>query len=78
VSRPRTVAGVLSGLSGFYAFSVLPMAQVYAILFAAPLLITALSIPVLGERVGVHRWFAVVLPSRCMPRVCCLQTSHGH
>ena len=57
----RTVAGVLSGLSGFYAFTVLPMAQVYAILFSAPLLISVLSIPILGERLGLHRWVAVVL-----------------
>ena len=33
----------------FYAFSVLPMAQTYAMIFAAPLLITILAIPILGE-----------------------------
>ncbi len=57
----RTGAGVVAGVSAFYAFSVLPLAQVYAFIFAAPLLITVLSIPVLGEKVGVHRWAAVVL-----------------
>lgn len=57
----RTVAGVLTGASAFYAFSVLPLAQVYAFIFAAPLLITVLSIPILGESVGLHRWAAVVL-----------------
>ncbi len=57
----RTGASVISGVAAFYAFSVLPLAQVYAILFAAPLLITVLSIPILRERVGVHRWFAVLL-----------------
>lgn len=57
----RTVAGVVTGASAFYAFSVLPLAQVYAFIFAAPLLITVLSIPILGEKVGVHRWAAVVL-----------------
>lgn len=56
----RTVAGVVAGMGGFLAFSHLPLAQVYAILFAAPLLVTILSIPILGERVGVHRWAAVV------------------
>lgn len=55
----RTVAAVTTALSAFYAFSVLPLAQVYAILFAAPLLITVLAIPVLGERVGWRRWLAV-------------------
>lgn len=57
----RSACIVLGGICGFYAFSVLPMAQVYALLFAAPLLVTILSIPVLGERVGVHRWAAVVI-----------------
>ncbi len=57
----RTGAAVMTGVSAFYAFSVLPLAQVYAILFASPLLITVLSIPVLQERVGLHRWFAVLL-----------------
>lgn len=57
----RTVATVVTGLSAFYAFSVLPLAQVYAILFAAPLLITILAIPVLGERVGPRRWAAVIV-----------------
>ncbi len=57
----RTGATVITASSGFYAFSTLPLAQVYAILFAAPLLITILSIPILGERVGLHRWFAVAV-----------------
>lgn len=57
----RTAAAILAGFSAFYAFSVLPLAQVYAFIFAAPLLITVLSIPILGERVGIHRWAAVVL-----------------
>lgn len=51
---------VASGVGGFYAFSTLPMAQVYSILFAAPLLVTVLAVPLLGERVGLHRWLAVV------------------
>lgn len=57
----RTVLTIITGASAFYAFSTLPMSQVYAILFAAPLLITVLSIPILGERVGAHRWAAVVV-----------------
>ena len=57
----RTGAVVVTGLSAFYAFSVLPLAQVYAILFAAPLFITVLAIPVLKERVGPRRWGAVVV-----------------
>ncbi len=57
----RTGATVVTASTGFYAFSTLPLAQVYAILFAAPLLITVLSIPILGERVGLHRWIAVAV-----------------
>ena len=57
----RTACAMTSGVCGFFAFSVLPLAQVYAILFASPLLITLLSIPILGERVGIHRWIAVAL-----------------
>ncbi|WP_128254751.1 DMT family transporter [Falsirhodobacter deserti] len=56
----RTVAAIISGLSAFFAFSVLPMAQAYAILFATPLLITLLAIPILGEKVGLHRGGAII------------------
>ena len=57
----RTAATLTTGVSAFYAFSTLPLAQVYAFIFAAPLLITILSIPVLGENVGIHRWAAVIV-----------------
>lgn len=57
----RTVAAVTTGICAFYAFSVLPLAQVYALLFAMPLLITILAIPILGERVGWRRWLAVIV-----------------
>ena len=57
----RTVAAVVTGISVFYAFTVLPLAQVYAILFASPLLITILAIPILGETVRLRRWVAVLV-----------------
>ncbi|WP_187428017.1 Pseudopaline exporter CntI [Roseobacter fucihabitans] len=57
----RTVAAVITGFCAFYAFSVLPLAQVYAILFASPLLITILAIPILGEQVKMRRWLAVAV-----------------
>jgi S-adenosylmethionine uptake transporter len=60
-SALRTVAAVVTGVCVFYAFSVLPLAQTYAILFATPLLITLLSVPVLGERVGWRRGAAVLV-----------------
>ncbi len=55
----RTVAAVITGFCAFYAFSVLPLAQVYAIIFASPLLITLMAIPVLGEVVRLRRGIAV-------------------
>lgn len=57
----RTGAAVVTAVSVFYAFSVLPLAQTYAILFATPLLITVLSVPILGERVGIRRGAAVLV-----------------
>lgn len=57
----RTVSAVITGFCAFYAFSTLPLAQVYAIIFASPLLITVLAIPVLGEKVGLHRGGAVLV-----------------
>jgi drug/metabolite transporter (DMT)-like permease len=45
----------------FHAFTRLPIANVYAVLFTAPLLITALSVPLLGETVGWRRWSAIVV-----------------
>jgi drug/metabolite transporter (DMT)-like permease len=57
----RTGAAVVSTTLVFYAFSTLPLAQTYAIIFAAPLLITILSVPILGETVGWHRSSAVAV-----------------
>ncbi len=57
----RTAASVVTASAAFYAFSTLPLAQVYAILFAAPLLITLLAIPILGETVGWRRALAVIV-----------------
>lgn len=57
----RTAAAVMTGVSAFYAFSNLPLAQVYAIIFASPLIITILAIPVLGETVRMRRWAAVLV-----------------
>jgi len=39
----------------------LPLAEATALVFSAPIFITALSVPLLGEHVGWKRWGAVVL-----------------
>ena len=57
----RATVGISGMFCGFAALGVLPLSQFTAITFAAPLFITALSAPVLGERVGMHRWAAVIV-----------------
>ncbi len=42
------------------AFSLLPIAEVHAINAATPLLVVALSVPLLKEKVGPRRWAAVL------------------
>ncbi len=42
-----------------YAVHALSLADAYAIFLAAPLIVTALSVPLLGEHVGWRRWVAI-------------------
>ena len=55
----RCLSGAASGLCAFYAIGVLPLSQVYAFLFAAPMIITLLVIPILGEIVRLRRGIAI-------------------
>jgi drug/metabolite transporter (DMT)-like permease len=55
----RGVLAVLMMVAFTYALRSLPLTTAYALFFVAPLFITALSGPVLGERVGAGRWLAV-------------------
>lgn len=57
----RTLTSLISMSCAFYAFTTLPLAEAYALLFATPLLVTALSVPMLGETVRLRRWIAVVI-----------------
>jgi S-adenosylmethionine uptake transporter len=52
---------VVNALCGFYAFAVLPLGEAYSIFFSSPLLITLFAIPMLGEKVGLHRGVAIVI-----------------
>ena len=45
----------------FIAISQIPLADAMALVFSAPLIITALSVPFLGEAVGLRRWAAVAV-----------------
>jgi drug/metabolite transporter (DMT)-like permease len=44
-----------------YALQSLPLTEAYAIFLCAPLLVTALSALTLHERVGWHRWLAILI-----------------
>jgi len=57
----RSVSGSTAAVCVFYAFGKLPLSQVYGILFAAPLIITVLAIPILGETVRLRRGLAVLV-----------------
>ncbi len=57
----RGVLGVAMMASFVYALRTLPLSTAYSIFFVAPLLITALSVPILGERVGPRRWTAIAI-----------------
>lgn len=44
-----------------FSVNVLSLADSYSIYLSAPLLITALSVPLLGEHVSARRWFAIAV-----------------
>lgn len=55
----RGVLGMV--MIGCFVFALrdLPLSTAYSIYFVAPLIIAALSVPLLGERVGPRRWVAI-------------------
>jgi len=55
----RGLCVVFSNLCYFLGLAALPLADAVAIFFIAPLMITALSVVMLGEVVGPRRWAAV-------------------
>ena len=57
----RTILMSISTVTFFAALALIPLVNVMVIVFIAPILITALSGPLLGEQVGTFRWFAVAL-----------------
>lgn len=52
---------LLSTIGNFFAVKYLPLTMTASIMFSAPLLVCALSIPLLGEHVGARRWVAIVV-----------------
>ena len=57
----RGIMIVISNLMFFTALAVVPLAEVTALFFVAPLMITLLAIPVLGEKVSILRLGAIVV-----------------
>jgi drug/metabolite transporter (DMT)-like permease len=57
----RALLGI--GMLGSFVFAVhrLSLAQTYSLFLAAPLLMTALSVPIQGERVTGKRWLAIIV-----------------
>ena len=57
----RSIIGTISVCLVYLSYSLLPMADATALLMTSGLIITALSAPFLGERVGPLRWSAVII-----------------
>lgn len=57
----RGVLAVCMMIPFVYGLQHLPLTTAYAIFFVAPLLVTALAVPILGERVGPRRWTAIAV-----------------
>ena len=57
----RAVMVFASYMTYFAALAVLPLPDATALFFIAPIMITVLSISILGERVGPRRWGAVIV-----------------
>jgi drug/metabolite transporter (DMT)-like permease len=55
----RVLCVLSSNVLYFLGLAAMPFADGVALFFVAPLLLTALSVPLLGERVGWRRWAAV-------------------
>lgn len=45
----------------FIALKYLPLTTIASIMFSSPIIVSALSVPLLGERVGPWRWLAIML-----------------
>ena len=57
--RTLLATGAMFGF--FYGLARMPLVDALTLGFTAPLMLTALSVPLLGERVGWRRWSAVVV-----------------
>jgi len=56
----RTLLASTAMFGFFFGLSRMPLVNALALAFTAPLIVTALSVPMLGDRVGWRRWAAVL------------------
>ncbi|MCB1511550.1 MAG: DMT family transporter [Hyphomicrobiaceae bacterium] len=56
----RAIAFIAATVLIVTSVAALPLATALSIIFASPLVLAALSVPLLGERVGLHRWLAIL------------------
>jgi S-adenosylmethionine uptake transporter len=56
----RMASGTLGGILGVVAFTTLPLAEAYALIFLLPVFVTVFSWLVLKEKIGWRRWLAVI------------------
>ena len=57
----RSVLALVNSVLIIVSLRLLPLADALAIVFASPIILTALSVPLLGEPVGPRRWLAVAI-----------------
>ena len=57
----RGLLGICMMVGFVYGLRTMPLSTAYAITFVAPLLVTAMAGPLLGEKVGAGRWAAIVI-----------------
>jgi len=57
----RGALGIAMMFGFVYGLRSMPMSSAYSIAFIAPLLVTAMAVPLLGEKVGPRRWTAIAI-----------------
>ncbi|MDX1737860.1 MAG: DMT family transporter, partial [Alphaproteobacteria bacterium] len=57
----RVVIGFCAPFFFFTSLGEMPLADVTVLFFASPFIMTALSVPLFGEKVGVHRWISIAI-----------------
>lgn len=57
----RSLLGLTAMGCAFYGYTVMPLGEAASIFHTAPLLATAFSVPILREKVGVHRWSCIII-----------------